>query len=340
MDDFLYGGNEHFLKTVLPKIRATFEIGLEESDNLKYLGLDIKQSPGSISLSLDKYATCLTEIDQSDLGIDRKRLLTPKESSCYKHIVGQINWVSTQARPDISFDNCILGNAGSWPSVADIHHANKVIRKNTWTACFSDIPWLSRPEDKSHCVLQWRQFCQPTWQRLTGRIHCVHHRWQRTIFPANMAKQASSASGQLYSIRRMPGSRGGCRNLHIAETQAWRTPLPPTQNDQDILTHRLQVPTWCCAHMYFRWKQASSNRHQYAQGDGWTQRNQRIPMGPHWIPGSQVPYQTRGICWLPPWHIKMLFEVQAQHWYLWVDFCCCFCMYYVCIYICSVKLYL
>ena len=111
VDDFLFGGNDHFLGTVVPKIHSTFEVGLEESENLKYLGLNIQQTSEYITLSLDMYTKNLEEIDTTNyIGVDKKQPLTPNELKRLKQTVGQVNWVSTQSRPDIAFENCILGN--------------------------------------------------------------------------------------------------------------------------------------------------------------------------------------------------------------------------------------
>ena len=129
VDDFMFGGNSHFHTSILPQIRSTFQIGLEESSNMKYLGLSISQIHQGISLSLESYTNGLTEIDTSGCGVDRKRTLTHEEVSQFRHVVGQVNWVATQARPDVAFDNCVLGNSTSQTTVADLHRANKVIRK-------------------------------------------------------------------------------------------------------------------------------------------------------------------------------------------------------------------
>ena len=164
VDDFLFGGNDHFLNTVLPKIRSTFEIGLEEHENLKYLGLNIHQTSQNISLSLDMYTNNLEEINTTHyVGVDKKKPLTPDELKRLKQTVGQINWVTTQSRPDIAFDNCMLGNSISHASVSNIYQANKVLKKirgqsvtlnfpsslnlNTChIVCFSDASFANLPD--------------------------------------------------------------------------------------------------------------------------------------------------------------------------------------------------
>ena len=38
VDDFIYGGTDAFLKTIIPRLKSIFKIGLEESSMVKYLG--------------------------------------------------------------------------------------------------------------------------------------------------------------------------------------------------------------------------------------------------------------------------------------------------------------
>ena len=63
------------------------------------------------------------------LGSDKKRPLTPSEITTLRSKVGQINWIAGQSRPDLSFDNCLLANKISKPTVMDLYVANKVVRK-------------------------------------------------------------------------------------------------------------------------------------------------------------------------------------------------------------------
>ena len=129
VDDFLYGGDRSFQENIIPQLRSIFQVGAEEEGRFRYLGLNVSQVPQGIKLSLEEYCESLREIETAKLGVDRSRLLEPAESSELKHLIGQINWVSTQSRPDVSYDSCILGGRVSKATVADVHQANKVIRK-------------------------------------------------------------------------------------------------------------------------------------------------------------------------------------------------------------------
>lgn len=129
VDDFLYGGNSYFLKTIIPQIRSRFKVGSEEEDCFKYLGLAVSQVPLGIQLSLGDYIEGMQELDTSRLGGDKKRLLNKEEITEIKHLVGQINWVASQCRPDISFENCVLGGQADKATVAEVFQANKVVKR-------------------------------------------------------------------------------------------------------------------------------------------------------------------------------------------------------------------
>lgn len=121
VDDFLYGGTHDFEQNVISKLRSIFQVGLEESSGLIYIGLQISQGNHGINLSTDKYTESLKEVCTD---LDPTKL--KKE---LKHVSGQLNWIATQSRPDIAFDNCIIGNSVSQANVKDIQYANKAIRK-------------------------------------------------------------------------------------------------------------------------------------------------------------------------------------------------------------------
>ena len=46
-----------------------------------------------------------------------------------KKFAGQMLWVSSQTRPDLSFETCSIGNTGKNPTMTLIHDANKALVK-------------------------------------------------------------------------------------------------------------------------------------------------------------------------------------------------------------------
>ena len=51
------------------------------------------------------------------------------EQSKYRALCGQLNWIATQSRPDISFDFCQLSTRLNSATVGDFFYAKKVLRK-------------------------------------------------------------------------------------------------------------------------------------------------------------------------------------------------------------------
>ena len=60
---------------------------------------------------------------------NRSRILDSSEQSEYRVLIGQLNWVSSQSRPDISYEVCRLSTVLNKAMVDDFLHTNKVVRK-------------------------------------------------------------------------------------------------------------------------------------------------------------------------------------------------------------------
>ena len=129
MDDFLYGGTQLFLDTVIKKIFEVFSVGSQEHMCFKYIGMQVSQTTENIKLSMSEYAASLIPFDLSCFHNVRSTKLTADEKKLLKRFSGQINWLVTQCRPDIAYDNCIVGNSLQSPTVKDIVYANKIIGK-------------------------------------------------------------------------------------------------------------------------------------------------------------------------------------------------------------------
>ena len=59
----------------------------------------------------------------------KKDPMTAKESQQLKAIAGQLNWVSSQTRPDISFDSCQVSVSCKDTTIEDLFKANESVKK-------------------------------------------------------------------------------------------------------------------------------------------------------------------------------------------------------------------
>ena len=85
-----------------------------------FLGMDVSQHNGEkILLHQQSYVDSINakELD-NDEGKDRK--LNAREQSSFRSIVGQLNWVGSQTRPDIAFKVCQLSTRVNSGTVGDI----------------------------------------------------------------------------------------------------------------------------------------------------------------------------------------------------------------------------
>ena len=114
----------------LTEVKRTFKISKENSTTLKYVGIQIEQSNDNIILHQTEYKNELEEIS-----IDPQRAkqadqpLTPEEQRHLKGSIGQLNWLSTQSCPEISFDVCSLATSQKNAKVMHLAKANKILKQ-------------------------------------------------------------------------------------------------------------------------------------------------------------------------------------------------------------------
>lgn len=130
VDDFLWAGNPVFKQNVIHRIKSIFKISSENSAVFKYVGIKIQQGDNGILISQNEYAQEIDEIE-----IDPSRLkehnepLNEEEKSSLRSVIGQLNWLSTQTRPDIAYDVCDLSTNLKDGSVSLLKQANRVIKR-------------------------------------------------------------------------------------------------------------------------------------------------------------------------------------------------------------------
>ena len=130
VDDFLWSGTEMFKTSVIDRIRKTFQISSENSTLFKYVGLQIQQCEEGIYITQKEYAN---EIEEIEIAASRKteanQPINEDEKSALRSVIGQLNWLATQTRPDLSYDVCDLATSLKQGTVELITKANRIIRK-------------------------------------------------------------------------------------------------------------------------------------------------------------------------------------------------------------------
>ena len=103
VDDFFLTGsklfNEHAVKDLINK----FKIGKRKSGDFRCVGLNIKKEEAGISVNQDLYAEEIEEVTFDVTGRSNTDKFDQDETRLLREIAGQINWISSQTRPDVSF---------------------------------------------------------------------------------------------------------------------------------------------------------------------------------------------------------------------------------------------
>ena len=147
VDDFIWSGAEQFRVQVITKFLNAFEIGKQGMGDFRYIGLQITQHTDHIMMDQDAYIEGLMPIGISATRISQKQeSLTKDEISQLRSVIGQLNWIANQTRPDVCFDNLELSVSIKDPKVEDIIKANKVIKKLHYEQNYVCFPKLGKKE--------------------------------------------------------------------------------------------------------------------------------------------------------------------------------------------------
>ena len=160
VDDFLYGGSSHFEK-VTNEVRRKFIVRLDCDVPFKYVGIDINTDRVSLTINQQSY---IDRIEETSI-TNRKHKSKPFnefEQSQFRAICGQLNWVASQLRPDLSFEVCRLSTSLNKATIDDLLHANKTVRKCKQRSVCLKFPQLQKP---FHLVA----FCDASYANLKER---------------------------------------------------------------------------------------------------------------------------------------------------------------------------
>ena len=166
VDDFLFCGTGKFMDNVISKISEYFIVGNQEIDTFKYIGLNITSGSqvGKNTVDQMKYCASVSPMSLSRARANNKHSdLSVAEKKEFRSIIGQLNWVATQTRPDIAFDVCELSGCVKNATVADVLRLNKVVARLKNDGLKITIPKFQRLES-------WylECFCDSSYANLPG----------------------------------------------------------------------------------------------------------------------------------------------------------------------------
>ena len=132
VDDFLYGGcgDEKFKNNVIDNIIQKYDISSSHDISFDYIGLKIDQLDSGIKIDQKKFINSIDVEKVSDMK-NRKttELLNDTEKKVYQQLLGKVNWIAHQSRPDLSFDAFNFSLLGQSPTIGDLKRMNKIVTK-------------------------------------------------------------------------------------------------------------------------------------------------------------------------------------------------------------------
>lgn len=122
IDDFIWAGTNKVSSTVIPHLKAVFQVGREENDSFSYIGTEIHSLEDEIQVKQSMYIRNLQPIPVDPTrAIEREDPLTESESEMLRSKIGQILWVAAQSLPDIMCDISMLASSTKHATVQTLH---------------------------------------------------------------------------------------------------------------------------------------------------------------------------------------------------------------------------
>ena len=145
VDDFLHAGDEQFDHEVMEALTTRFIAGRIESSPINYVGFELKQIPGRISLNQNDY---ISELEPGVINVacvsQKMDNLNTKEQTLLRQLVGRLNWVVQSTRPDMAFDMTDLSTKLKHGTINDLLRPMKIIQILRKTDSCIQFPGLDR----------------------------------------------------------------------------------------------------------------------------------------------------------------------------------------------------
>jgi hypothetical protein len=148
VDDILWGGTPNFEAAVIIPLCQKIVIGSTNTATFRYIGVHLSQEKDfSVTIDQVDYAGSLEEVELSrQRSAQRSSNLEKGESDEFRSLLGQLNWLATQTRPDIAFDVCELSSSLSGATIEEVLRANKVLKRIKQRPVMLKFCGLEEPE--------------------------------------------------------------------------------------------------------------------------------------------------------------------------------------------------
>ena len=130
VDDFLIGGNSLFHQNVISTLVSEFVVSSRKSGKFTYVGWDINQTKNYIEIDQMTYQEGIKPIELNSARCkETEHEGSQEEKRFYQQLLGKLQWISSQSRPDIRYAVLECSLMANKPKVKDILRINKVVKK-------------------------------------------------------------------------------------------------------------------------------------------------------------------------------------------------------------------
>ena len=130
VDDMLYCGSGRFKQKIILCIFKIFKISRTYYGIFTYLGCDVHQKKDCITVDQNCYAKNIQSIAiEAHRRKEKEADLTSEEIKDYQGLLGKLLWISSQTRPDLSFDVLEHSTYTKSPKIKHAQSLNKVIKR-------------------------------------------------------------------------------------------------------------------------------------------------------------------------------------------------------------------
>lgn len=128
VDDFLFSlGDQNFQRLVINKLKEKYEISSESYGTFDYVGLNLQQDTDGIIISQKSFAEKILPIIIPRSNRPDDDILSANEKKKYQALLGKINWLAHQSRPDLAHQAYTYSLCAQNPNIANLKGLNKVI---------------------------------------------------------------------------------------------------------------------------------------------------------------------------------------------------------------------
>ena len=172
VDDFLCAGDSVFKNEVLLQLRSAFEIGTYNELDFKYIGWNIEQRDDGIYINQSDYQEKIRPIV---ICPQRKNQtshhLSLSEKKQYQELLGKLQWISSQTRPDIRYAVLERSMRTEQAQVQDLIELNKVVKKLHKRKLSIKFPKMQQNDVSK---LEIHAFSDAALHNLPGKVSSTH----------------------------------------------------------------------------------------------------------------------------------------------------------------------